>query len=51
MFCRPGAFCADNLCVERDSYPAGDLVLEGEKIAQFAVEPLGPEMGVGIGSD
>ncbi len=48
MFGRPGGLCLDHLKVERDSDPAGDLVLYGEKIARVAVEALRPQMCVGL---
>src|SRR5260370_24120293 len=41
----------DQLEVERDGDPAGDLVLQGEEIARVAIEPLSPEMRVGLGID
>ena len=51
MLGRPGGLRADQLEVERDRDPARDLVLQSEQIARVAVEPLGPEMRVGLGID
>ena len=48
---RPGGLRADQREVERDRDPARDLVLQGEQIARVAVEPLGPQMRVGLGID
>src|SRR6516162_6583448 len=39
------------LRTERNGDLAGYLVLQGEQIAHVAVEPLGPQMRVGLGID
>jgi len=37
-----GGLRCDQLLVERDGDPGGDLVLQREQIAPIAIEPLGP---------
>jgi hypothetical protein len=46
---RPGGFRVDQPDVERDRNSTCDFVLQGEKIAHVAVEPLRPQMRVGLG--
>ena len=46
-----GSLGVDQLNVECDCDPARDFVLQGEQIANVAIEPLGPEMCVGLGVD
>ena len=46
-----GCFRAHQLIVELDCDPAGDLILQREQIAHVTVEPLGPEMRIGLGVD
>jgi hypothetical protein len=41
----------DQLKAERVRDSTRDLVLQGEQIAHVAVEPLRPQMGVGLGID
>jgi hypothetical protein len=45
MIGRACGFRADQLEVQRDGDPARDLVLQGEQMADVAVEPLGPSSG------
>jgi hypothetical protein len=45
----PGGFRSNKLKIQRYSNSVRDLVLEREQIAHRIVEPLGPEMGVGLG--
>jgi hypothetical protein len=47
----PGRFHRNKLKVKRYSNSVGDLVLQSEQIACVRVEPLGPEMGIGLGVD
>ena len=51
MFSRPGSLRSDQLNAERVGDLARDLVLQGEKIARVAIEPLGPQMSIGLGID
>jgi hypothetical protein len=51
MFGQSGGLRADQLEIERDRDSTGDLILQGEQIAQVAIEPLSPEMRVGRGID
>ena len=51
MLGRPGGFHSGKLKVKRNSNSVRDLVLKREQIARVIVEPLGPEMGVGLGVD
>src|SRR5260370_31418155 len=37
-----GGLRCDQLLVERDGDPGGDVVLQSEQIARIAIEPLGP---------
>ena len=48
---RPGSFGADQLEVECNRNAVCNLVLQGEKIAGVAVEPLCPQMHIGFGID
>jgi len=48
---RPGCCGVDELEVERNRDPVGNLVLPGEQIAGVAVEPLCPQMHVAFGID
>jgi len=51
MICRPRRRRGDQRYIERSRDPTSDLVLYGKEVAQFTVEPLGPEMRVGLGID
>jgi hypothetical protein len=51
MLGRPGGLRSDQLDPERIREPARDFVLQSEQIARVAVEPLGPQMGIGRGVD
>jgi len=48
---RSGSFSTDELEVKSDGYSAGDLVLQSKQIARVAVQPVGPQMRVGLGID
>src|SRR5207248_4246003 len=39
------------LRLQRAGDPHCDLVLHGKEIADIAIEPIGPELGVGLGID
>src|SRR5262249_486870 len=47
----PGRFGSDKLKVKGYSNSVRDLILKREQIARVRVEPLGPEMGVGLRVD
>jgi len=51
MFGWPGGFDPTKLTVKRHSNSFRDLVLKREQITRRMVEPLGPEMGVGLRID
>ena len=51
MLGRPGGLGGDQLDAERVREPARDLILQSEQIARVAVEPLGPKMRIGRGTD
>jgi hypothetical protein len=48
---RASGFSGGQLQVECASDAARDLVLQGEQITRVAIEPLGPEVRVGLGID
>ena len=50
MLSRPGGLRRDQLDAERVSELARYLVLQGEQIACVAIEALGPQMRVALGS-
>jgi hypothetical protein len=49
MLGRPGGLRTDQLDTEGVREPARDLLLQSEKIARVAVEPLRPRMRIGRG--
>src|SRR5262245_37085985 len=51
MLGRPSDLRINELEVERDRNPARNFVLEREHIARIAVEPLCPQMHIGLGID
>jgi len=51
MLGRPGRLRGDQLDAERVREPASDLGLQTEQIGRVTVEPLRPEMRVGLGVD
>ena len=51
MLGRLGGLCSDQLNIERVREPARDLALKDKQIARVAVEPIRPEMRVGLGID
>lgn len=46
-----GGLRTDQLKVKRNCDPARDLVLQSKQIVSVAVEPLRPQMCVGLGID
>src|SRR6516165_5064362 len=51
ILCRSGGLRGDQFKIERESDPPRDIVLQCEQVAHVAVEPLGPEMRVGLSID
>ena len=51
MLGRLGGLCSDQLNIERVREPARDLALQDKQIGRVAVEPIRPEMRVGLGID
>src|SRR5215471_794327 len=51
MLGRPDSLRSNQLDVELICDPAGNFVLQGKQIAHVAVQPLRPQMRVGLGVD
>ena len=51
MLDRPSDLHPDELRTKCNGSPACDQVLHGEKISRIAVEPLRPQMRIGLGID